>query len=940
MGRQIGLYKILSRLGAGGMGEVYRARDSKLNRDVALKMLPSVFASDPDRLARFQREAQILASLNHPNIANIYGLEETTGLRALVLELVEGPTLADRIGRGPIPLDEALPIASQIAEALEAAHERGIVHRDLKPANIKVRPDGTVKVLDFGLAKVRASEVVGQALSLLEREAIGGTRSGAILGTTAYMSPEQARGLPVDQQTDVWAFGCVLYEMLSGCSAFGRETFSDTIAGILEREPDWRALPSSTPRSIRELLRRCLRKEAKDRLHDLAAAHIALEGARTQIAPRRTVILLAWTAASLALAVMVSTAVWSQPWAAQWLQGTDTASTSLNQAASAKREPLTLVIASFENHTREPVFDLTLEQTFRRALEGAGFIGAYDLSEMRSLVRPIDKLDAEAARDLAVSQGLDVVLSGSIKSGNGGHEISVRAVNAVTTQEVVSITRRASTKEEVLGVVARLATDVRRALGDQTQEADQLVGLRGISTASLEVVGHYAAAMDSQSRGRYEESQQRLLNALDLDPKFGLAYQALSVNSRNLGQPAESNNYAKQALQHLEEMTERERFSVRGLYYLATGDYQQCAKEYGEMLARYPADVRAYNNRALCLSLIRDMRNAIDALRQGLQIQPRRRVLRYNLAFFASYAGDFLTAESEARALEAPVFSLLALAFAQLGQGLPRAAADTYTQLATMSPDGATWAAAGLGDLALYEGRFSEAARQFEQGAVDDLAANNSSRASRKFAALAYAQLWRGRKDLAIAAADKALTISQTGAVRFLAARVFVQAGASARARTEAARISLGTFIEPASSGAAGGPATEPEAYAKIVEGEIALANDDPRQAIKLLTEANALADTWLGHFALGLAYLKVPAFAQADAEFDQCLNRRGEAVSLFFDEQPTYGFLPPVFYYQGIAREGLNRADSVESFAEYMNLRRKSTEDPLMLEVRRRVKP
>ena len=256
------------------MGEVYRARDTTLNRDVALKVLPEAFASDPDRLARFAREAQVLASLNHSNIAAIYGLEQGS---ALVLELVEGPTLADRIVSGPIPLDEALPIARQIADALDAAHEHGIIHRDLKPANIKVRSDGTVKVLDFGLAKALepvVGSVQGSQLATITSPAM--TRLGMVLGTAAYMSPEQARGHQADKRSDVWAFGCVLYEMLAGKRAFEGAEISDTMAAVLRAEPDWTALPSPMPQPIATLLKRCLEKDHKRRLRDIGDARLEL----------------------------------------------------------------------------------------------------------------------------------------------------------------------------------------------------------------------------------------------------------------------------------------------------------------------------------------------------------------------------------------------------------------------------------------------------------------------------------------------------------------------------------------------------------------------------------------------------------------------------------------------------------------------------------------
>ena len=266
----------------GAWEQVYQATDTKLNRQVALKILPEAFATDPDRLARFQREAQVLASLNHPNIAQIHGIEEADGTRALVLELVEGPTLADRIAQGAIPVDEALPIAKQIAEALEAAHEQGVIHRDLKPANVKVRADGTVKVLDFGLAKALDPTPTGDpSQSPTVTGTVGGTREGIILGTAAYMSPEQARGKTLDRRTDIWSFGCVLYEMFTGQAAFLGETLSDTIAKVLDHEPDWQALPTQTPVLVRRLLRRCLDKDPKDRLRDIGDARVELREAVT-----------------------------------------------------------------------------------------------------------------------------------------------------------------------------------------------------------------------------------------------------------------------------------------------------------------------------------------------------------------------------------------------------------------------------------------------------------------------------------------------------------------------------------------------------------------------------------------------------------------------------------------------------------------------------------
>jgi serine/threonine protein kinase len=287
LGTQIGPYEIVEAIGAGAMSEVYRAKDHKLGRDVAIKVLPVVFAGNRDRLARFEREAQLLASLNHPHITQLYGVEEGDGHRALVMELVEGETLADRVRRGPVPLADALPIARQVAEALEAAHDHGIIHRDLKPANIKVRSDGTVKVLDFGLAKVvdpigTSNAVNSQALSA------GATADGLILGTPAYMSPEQACGKPVDRRTDLWAFGVVLMEMLTGRRAFWRDSVSHVLAAVLTAEPDWSTLPPATPAGIERLLRRCLQKDSRKRIDSAAVAAFEIDDASSGVPEAQT----------------------------------------------------------------------------------------------------------------------------------------------------------------------------------------------------------------------------------------------------------------------------------------------------------------------------------------------------------------------------------------------------------------------------------------------------------------------------------------------------------------------------------------------------------------------------------------------------------------------------------------------------------------------------
>ncbi len=360
---------------------------------------------------------------------------------------------------------------------------------------------------------------------------------------------------------------------------------------------------------------------------------------------------------------------------------------------------------------------------------------------------------------------------------------------------------------------------------------------------------------------------------------------------------------------------------------MVTGDYQACVKEYGELIERYSADAPARNNRALCLTHTRDLPSALAEMRHVIKILPKRALYRDNLALYEAYSGDFRAAEQEARGMKEPdIFGVLPLAFAQLLQGQLPLAADTYRRLAKIDEQGASYTASGLGDLALYEGRLSEAARIYAQGAAADLALRDTDRAANKFAALAQVMLLRQQKTAAVAAADDALANSNAVKIRFLAARVFVDAGESDRANILASSLASELQVEP-------------RAYAKVIEGDAALKRGDPRGAIKALTDSISLLDTWIGRFDLGRAYVDAGAFTQADSEFDRCLRRRGEALALFLDEEPTYGYLPPLYYHQGRAREGLNGPGFAESYGTYLNIRENAGEDPLLMEARQRMR-
>jgi tetratricopeptide (TPR) repeat protein len=590
-------------------------------------------------------------------------------------------------------------------------------------------------------------------------------------------------------------------------------------------------------------------------------------------------------------------------------------------------DPLSVLIADLDNRTSDPTFDRALEPTLRRGLEDASFITAYDRSRIGALgVPPVERLGEADARALALKEGVGVVVSGSIAPRGRGYEISVKAAETVTGNEIANTQSRASTKDEVLNVVTQLVATLRRSLGDDTSDSMQLFAMRSVSATSFDVIHHYAAALEAQSHSRYEEARQSYLKTLELDPKFGLGYQGVAVMSRNLGRHQDAENYIKQALQYLDGMTERERFTTRAFYYRMIGDYQQCIDEYAQLTARFAADAIAHNNRVLCLSKMRKMREAVHEMRQAVQILPKRVAFRSNLAVYAAYAGDFETATLEAGAIqESNDLAVLSIAFAQLAQGQIREAAETYRRLATISRRGVSWSATGLADLAFYEGRFTDAAYLFQQGANADLAASNPDKAARKLLALASVQLQRGRTAPALVAAEQALQNSRILEIRFLAARIFVESGETAKAQALSRELAAELSAEP-------------RAYAKIIDGELALKNGDTRDAIKILSDANALLDTWIGHFDLGRAFFDASALPQADGEFERCIMRRGEALSLLVDEEPTYANFPIVYYYQGRVREGLKTVAFTDSYREYLKIRGRSTEDPLVADVHKRL--
>jgi serine/threonine protein kinase/tetratricopeptide (TPR) repeat protein len=901
-GTQVGPYVIVRYLGRGGMGEVFLGNDPRLQRPVALKCL-NRHSPSRDRLARVLEEARAAARVNHPNVAAIYDVEEYAGRAFIVMEFVEGESLAARLRRGMFPPAHVQALGRQLAAALMAAHGKGVVHRDLKPANIHLTPAGSVKVLDFGVATASSESVTTTS----ERLVVGDEYGGVVQpGTPAYMSPEQLHGANVDHRSDIYSLGVVLFEMATG-ERPGRApgTVRDVLVSAL----------ASAPRLV-SVITRAMEIDPDRRFQTADEFGLALTDAPARDISRR---LVAATAVLL-IAILAATYVLAR-----------------SSPPLKPHEPVAVLIADLQNRTNDPAFDRTLEPVLRRALEGASFISALDRNRISTLqirVPPSKRLDEAAADELAAKHGLAVVLSGAVDRHRNGYRISIKAAQARSGIEITNIQGEASSKEQVIGTATSLMAKTRTALGDATPESAQMFAMANLSATSLEVARHYAAALEATSTGQYEEGLRRAATVVRLDPTFGVAYQLMASMSYNLGRLQDAENYSKEAFRY--PSTEREWYAARGSYYRMTGDYQQCAKEYGELLARYPADASASNARALCLLRLRDVRGALKEMRKAMQILPTHPVYRANVGLMAAYAGDFDTAEQVVRAIQDPPGVVLqSLPLSLIGQGRLHEAVQTYEKMATMGVFAASFATSGLGDVALYEGRFSDAVQIFERGAAANLSAKNAVNAALKFAALAYVHLARRQPAAAVATADKALSNSNAIPVLVLAGRVLAEAGAVAKAEVVAAGLTSER-------------STLTQAYGKIIEGEITLKNGKPHDAIRILTEANSLVDTWEGHFDLGRAYLEAGAFPQADFEFDRCVDRRGEALMLT-DEDPTYGQFPMVYYYQGRSREGLNAGlaksitarlfgrTAAASYRAYLDIRGKSNEDPLVPEIRRR---
>jgi tetratricopeptide (TPR) repeat protein len=611
-GTRLGPYEILAPLGVGGMGEVYRARDTKLNRDVAIKVIADPLANNPDHLSRFEREAQVLAALNHPHIAHIYGFEDSTHVPALAMELVEGPTLADRIAHGALPIHDALAIAAQIADALEAAHARGIVHRDLKPANVKVKRDGTVKVLDFGLAKsfdlsapARVNVTMSPTLSAAYL-----TEPGVVLGTAAYMSPEQARGQAVDPRTDIWSFGCVLYEMLTGRRAFKGSTAADTIAAILAHQPDWNALGPVMPAGVEQLIQRCLEKKRDRRIgsaHELRGELEALRARpdRPRRISRGRIALATLAAVLVALITVSSVGSWrhrllelTASWRAR-LGSQAGATARMESSAPRARARRAIAVMGLQNLSRRSEaawLSPALSETLTMELASGGELRAIPGESVARMkidlaVSDVDSYALDTLSRIRKNIGVDVLVLGSYlavgRDGDAQIRLDLRLQDA-TTGEVIAAVTETGNETDLLELVSRTGGRLRQKLGVGALSPEDSLSVHASLPSTRDVMRLYAEGLEKLRLFDALAARELFERAVAAEPDYALTHAALASAWSALGYDAQATAEAKKALGLAGKLSHEQRLAIEATSLENAHDWNEASKIYKALWTVFP----------------------------------------------------------------------------------------------------------------------------------------------------------------------------------------------------------------------------------------------------------------------------------------------------------------------------------------------------------------
>jgi tetratricopeptide (TPR) repeat protein len=813
----------------------------------------------------------------------------------------------------------ALSFLRQIASGLRAAHEVGVVHRDLKPANILLDDADRAQITDFGIARSTEAATIA-------------TAAGSIMGTLAYMAPEQASGQPVDQRADIYALGLICYEMLSGRPIGGGA--DSALAVLMQRSrhapPPLRTIDATIPEPLDRIIARCLAPDPAARYQKTADLEADLdrldanghEKLPPPVPPRRPRALVA--AAVALLLVAIAAVVWSVR-----TPGTP-------PAADAPHDPVSVLVADFDNQTGDPVFEGSLEQALTLAIEGASFINTYSRTTAQSVasqqVKPGATLTAENARLVAASAGIGVILTGQIAPRGSAYSVSVKAIDPANGNQLASADAEVGSKDGVLDGIRRIASRLRTQLGDTTSESTEQSKRETVTAASLDALHSYSQAQELAARGRVEESEPRYREAIAKDPQFGRAYSGLATALYNLGRRDEAATVWKQALALTDRMTEREKHRTFGAYYLGTGDnYESAVESFTQLVNQYPGDSAGLTNLAYAHFMTLDLAKAMEVGARAVTLYPADTRARGNYALYAMYAGDFATAEAEAqRVLEAnpaAYKAYLPLAAAKFAAGDHAGMRDVYERMRQRGDAAASLAAHGLADLAMYQGRFEWASEVLFAGIAADEKRNSRTAAAAKLVALAESHLLAGDAAPAVAAARRALSLVREPATLVPAAFVFSHAGRSAEAAAIAKE--LGGQFQPRS-----------RAYAAVIQAEIARDAGRLVEAADHLSRAADLADLWMARYLLGVTWVQAGRYPQAVGVLDAAMQRRrGEAVALFLDDVPTFRLLAPATYWMARAQEGVGtRASAIDHYKKFLSLRPESARDGLAADAKKRL--
>ncbi len=913
-----GRYRIEAVLGEGGMGSVYKAHDLEVDRSVAIKIIRSELANDPVIVQRFKQELVLAREVSHRNVVRIFDLGVAGGLRFISMEYIEGRELSGLLAeRGCFSPEEAANTILQVCRGLEAAHARGVIHRDLKPQNIMIDGTGRVAVMDFGIARsaemnVAEPEAAGESTKRFESAL---TQLGSLIGTPRYMSPEQAKGEVVDARSDIYTVGIIFYELLTGHVPFKEQKLRDLSRRGSDPIVPPQQLNSKIPKRLNDITLRCLESRPDQRYANVQDLVVDLEealGIRSRKSRTQTLLSYALVLSALLFA---ATLLWNR-----------------RTPTSAKpHAQVSLLVGDFTNRSGERVLDGVVEPLFQVALEGAQFVNTFNRGQAHKIAQTIqpgpDPLNEHVAQLVAVREGINVILSGSLERHGSGYELSAKALDTggkVLANEQTSF----GSPNDLPRAVDKLAEKIRRVLGDTTPNV-RTAEAETFTSGSLPAAQQYAQAQQLQWEGKWAEAIASYKEAVRLDANMSRAYAGIAAILANQGKRQDAEHYYQLALAHLNRESDREKFRTRGGYYLLTRNYQKAVEQFSDLVKSYPFDSAGLANLALAYFYGRNMSAALEQGRKAVAIYPHNILQRNNVGLYALYAGDFEAAikESESLIKDNPRFekAYLCLGMAQLQLGDVAAAQESYKKLEALSDWGASEGALGEGDLLLYGGHFKEAVALLQKSTAKERAAGEGP-SPVQLVALAEAQWHAGQRTAASQSAAEAVKKgSNDEGVLYAAGELYRKLGRRGEVLSLASR--LGSRFEP-----------EPRALGKLLEGELQMDSGKLHEAVASFGDAQKLADTWLGRFDLGRAYLAAKQYPDAENEMDVCLKRRGEASAVFLDDEPTVRYVPPAYYYLGVARAALQSPAAQDNLRSFLAMKQTSEQDPEVSDAQRRL--